>query len=222
MIEQCLCKRPQRMAAMTFSIIAVDPRTGACGSAVASFSLAVGGTVSYSRIGVGVVNTQHYAHLALGQQVLDEMDAGRAPEEALAGVLRDDPEADSRQLIAIDARGRMGGWTGGDCAAANAHVFGSGCAAAGNYLATEKVVERMVEVFEQSAGESLSDRLLQALLAGELEGGDRRGRKAAALRVIPPKGADVAINVDLRVDAHEDPLGELSRLRELFKTEFRT
>lgn len=206
---------------MTFSIVAVDSRTGACGSAVASFSLAVGGTVSYSRVGVGVINTQHYAHLALGQEVLDQMEAGCAPREALAGVLREDPEADSRQLIAIDAEGRASGWTGSGCAAANAHVFGSGCVAAGNYLATEKVVERMVEVFEQSVGEPLPDRLLQALLAGDLKGGDRRGRKAAALRVIPPKGADVAINVDLRVDAHEDPLAELSRLRELFKEEFR-
>ncbi len=59
--------------AMTFSIVAFDSASGACGSAVASYSLAVGGTVSYSRIGVGVINTQHYAHLTLGQRVLDKM-----------------------------------------------------------------------------------------------------------------------------------------------------
>ena len=206
---------------MTFSIVAYDNASGACGSAVASFSLAVGGTVSYSRIGVGVINTQHYADLTLGQRVLDEMDAGSPPHDALTEALQSDPEAESRQLIAIDAKGRKSGWTGRDCAKAHRHVFGSGCVAAGNYLASEEVVERMVEVFEQSAGEPLHDRLLQALKAGDLKGGDRRGRKAAALSVVPPKGDDVVINVDLRVDAHENPIGELSRLRELFKLEFR-
>lgn len=167
-----------------------------------------------------MINTQHYAHLALGQRVLNEMDGGRPPHDALTEALREDPDAESRQLIAIDARGRKSGWTGRDCAKASRHVFGSGCVAAGNYLASEEVVERMVEVFEQSSGE-LQDRLLEALKAGDLKGGDRRGCKAAALSVVPGKGDDVGINVDLRVDAHEDPIGELTRLRELFRLEFR-
>jgi len=72
---------------MTFSIVAIDSESGACGAAVASFSLAVGGTVSYSRIGVGVINTQHCAHFA---------------------VLRGDPEAESRQLIVMRASRRAG------------------------------------------------------------------------------------------------------------------
>src|SRR5690606_5870056 len=138
---------------MTFSIVAFDNASGACGSAVASYSLAVGGTVSYSRIGVGVINTQHYAHLTLGQRVLDEMDGGSPPHDALTEALREEPDAESRQLIVIDTRGRKSGWTGRDCAEASRHVFGFGCVAAGNYLASEDVVERMVEVFEQSAGE---------------------------------------------------------------------
>ena len=57
--------------------------------------------------------------------------------------------------------------------------------------------------------------------AGDLKGGDRRGRKAAALSVLPGKGDHVGVNVDLRVDAHADPIGELSRLRDLFRLEFR-
>ena len=206
---------------MTFSIVATDSETGACGSGVASFSLAVGGTVSYSRLGVGVINTQHYAHLALGQRVLEEMDAGKAPHVALAEILERDPDADARQLIAMDVTGRKGAWTGSQCAPPCHHVFGTGCVAAGNFLATEKVVERMVYAFERSAGEALGDRLLAALEAGDRNGGDRRGRKAASISVIPREGAGVAINLDLRVDAHEEPLAELARLRELFKVEFR-
>lgn len=206
---------------MTFSIVAIDSESGCCGSAAASFSLAVGGTVSYARVGVGVINTQHYAHLSLGQRVLEEMDDGQSPHDALEGVLRRDPQAESRQLLAIDAKGRKSAWTGRDCAAANRHIFGEGCVAAGNFLVAEEVVDRMIEVFEETVGETLWDRLWHSLRAGDLEGGDRRGRKSAAISVIPPKIDDVAVNVDLRVDAHEDPISELSKLRELFRLEFR-
>jgi uncharacterized Ntn-hydrolase superfamily protein len=92
---------------MTFSIVANDRDAGYCGSAVASRSIAVGGNVTYSRVGVGVINTQHYAHLALGHRVLDEMENGEAPHEALAKVLQSDGSADARQLIAIDVTGRQ-------------------------------------------------------------------------------------------------------------------
>uniref|UniRef100_UPI000E3D2606 DUF1028 domain-containing protein n=1 Tax=Allorhizocola rhizosphaerae TaxID=1872709 RepID=UPI000E3D2606 len=58
-------------------------------------------------------------------------------------------------------------------------------------------------------------RLLAALRAGDEAGGDRRGRQSAAVLVVEPgKGyggtSDVA--VDLRVDDHTDPCGELARL----------
>jgi uncharacterized Ntn-hydrolase superfamily protein len=38
--------------------------------------------------------------LSLGQRVLEDMDGGRAPHEALEGALRRDSQAESRQLIA--------------------------------------------------------------------------------------------------------------------------
>lgn len=205
---------------MTYSIVAIDAASRTCGSAVASYSLAVGGTVSYSRVGVGVINTQHYAHLALGNRVLDEMEEGRAPHEALARILSSDPEAEARQLIVIDMTGRQGGWTGRDCALERRHIFGTGCVAAGNYLASEDVIQQMVNAFEKSAGEPLEERLMQALVAGERSGGDRRGRKAAAISVTPGKDSTIAVNLDLRVDEHEDPVRELSRIKKSFEREF--
>jgi uncharacterized Ntn-hydrolase superfamily protein len=206
---------------MTFSIVANDRDAGYCGSAVASRSIAVGGTVTYSRTGVGVVNTQHYAHIALGHRVLDEMENGEAPHEALANVLDSDGAADARQLIAIDVTGRRGGWTGQDCAPEARHAFGNGCVAAGNYLAHAATVERMIEAFEGSAGDELAMRLLEALRAGDRMGGDRRGRQAAAISVVSHRDSkSTAVNVDLRVDDHPDPVGELSRLHELFRREF--
>jgi uncharacterized Ntn-hydrolase superfamily protein len=206
---------------MTFSIVANDRDNGFCGSAVASCSIAVGGTVTYSRVGVGVVNTQHYAHIAMGHRVLDEMEKGEAPHTALATVLEADGAADSRQLIAIDISGRQGAWTGRDCAPACRHVFGTGCVAAGNWLVSERVVHEMVAAFEQAKGAALAERLLEALRAGEHSGGDRRGRQAAAISVMPHRDSEsTAVNLDLRVDDHVTPIDELSRLHVLFRREF--
>ena len=204
---------------MTFSIVGVDPVAGSFGSAVASYSVAAGGTVSYSRLGVGVINTQHQAHLALGNRVLDEMEKGAAPHEALSRVLALDGDADSRQLIAIDTTGRQGGWTGRNCERERRHLFGSGCVVAGNHLATEDVVREMIHAFETASGR-LGDRLLRSLEAGERAGGDRRGRKSAAVRVVPARPAGIAINLDLRVDDHEEPIRELMRLKDSFDREF--
>ncbi|HEX2140474.1 MAG TPA: DUF1028 domain-containing protein, partial [Woeseiaceae bacterium] len=117
---------------------------------------------------------------------------------------------------------RQGGWTGSDCAPECRHAFGTGCVAAGNYLADSAAVERMIEAFEHSAGNELAVRLLEALRAGERTGGDRRGRQAAAISVVSHRDSkSTAVNLDLRVDDHPDPLGELVRLHGLFRREFR-
>lgn len=225
---------------MTFSIVAVDKATGDFGSAVASCSVAVGGTVSYSRAGVGVINTQHQAHFAVGLRVLKEMDEGAPPATALEMVLADHLDADVRQFAVIDVKGRRGAWTGKDCTPRRGHVFGSDCVAAGNSLATDNVLPGMVGAFEKSSAGILEERLLKALLAGANAGGDKRGHKAAAISVIPGtavpgtavpgtavphtvmSGADAntAINLDLRVDDHPDPFNEIVRLHRTFRLEF--
>jgi uncharacterized Ntn-hydrolase superfamily protein len=58
----------------------------------------------------------------------------------------------------------------------------------------------------------LSERLLDALDAGERAGGDVRGRQSAALLVVPPEGESWATVVSLRVDDDPEPLRELRRL----------
>ena len=205
---------------MTYSIVALDKETGDCGSAVASCSTAVGGTVTFSKIGVGVINTQHHAHVAIGTRVLDEMEDGQAPHEALERVLREDEDADERQFLAIDSKGRQGAWTGRECTREHHHRFGDGCVAAGNWLVSRDVIARMVEAFEGAADECLELRLLNALREGERAGGDRRGQRAAAVIVVPGPDVDLDINLDIRVDDHGRPLEELERLYRAFREEF--
>lgn len=205
---------------MTFSIVAYDDSAGSVGSAVASCSIAVGGTVAYSRFGVGIVMTQHAAHLGTGQCVLDRMERGTHPQDALQAELAGRASSDVRQIIAADTGSAMGAWTGAACEGEKRHLVADDCAAAGNMLATPDVVDRMLECFRASRGDPLGERLIRCLEAGEAAGGDRRGRQAAAVFVLPPPGSRAAINLDLRVDDHRRPLDELRRLHGIFRREF--
>jgi uncharacterized Ntn-hydrolase superfamily protein len=52
--------------------------------------------------------------------------------------------------------------------------------------------------------------------AGQAAGGDRRGRQSAALKLITTEDFP---DLDLRVDDHPDPLAELRRLLEIWRSE---
>src|SRR5436190_22023281 len=90
----------------TFSIVAVDPETGVCGAAVASKYPAVGKVVPYVRADVGAFCTQHYHVPKWGEPALDKLQQGMRPEAVIADLLKDDPDAELRQLAIIDMQGR--------------------------------------------------------------------------------------------------------------------
>jgi hypothetical protein len=72
----------------------------------------------------------------------------------------------------------------------------------------------MAQAYETATG-PFARRLLAALVAGEGEGGDARGRMSAAMLIVGPDRADLpsqGVLCDLRVDAADDPLEELGRL----------
>jgi uncharacterized Ntn-hydrolase superfamily protein len=80
-----------------------------------------------------------------------------------------------------------------------------------------------MEAAWRAAQGPLAARLLAALKAGDDAGGDRRGRQSAALLVVESgKGyggtSDVAL--DLRIDDHAAPVGELARLVRLHEFYF--
>jgi uncharacterized Ntn-hydrolase superfamily protein len=63
----------------------------------------------------------------------------------------------------------------------------------------------------------MARRLLAALDAGEAEGGDKRGKQSAALRI--HRDEDY-LSLDLRVDDHPEPFIELRRLYEKSQERF--
>jgi uncharacterized Ntn-hydrolase superfamily protein len=76
-------------------------------------------------------------------------------------------------------------------------------------LAGPQVIEATADAYEAAMDVPLAERLVRAMQAGEAAGGDKRGRQSAALLV---HDAEDFAMLDLRVDDHADPLGELARL----------
>ena len=96
----------------TFSIVAYDPQRQEWGVAVQSKFLAAAAIVSWARAGAGAIATQSYANLSYGPRGLDLLALGVHAEEAIAILMRDDPERALRQVGIVDARGQAAAFTG--------------------------------------------------------------------------------------------------------------
>jgi uncharacterized Ntn-hydrolase superfamily protein len=200
----------------TFSIVAVDLESGEVGCAVQSKYFSVGSVVPWARAGVGAVATQAAGVAVYGRFVLEQLERGAAPEEALESVLADDVGRETRQLGVVAADGRAAAFTGSGCLEWAGHRTGDGFAVQGNILAGEAVVDEMARVYAEARGR-LVERLVAALEAGQAAGGDRRGQQSAAVVVERPGGhlesrEGIDRICDLRVEDHAEPIRELRRL----------
>lgn len=193
---------------MTWSIIARD-RKGALGVAVASRFFAVGALCPYARGNVGAVSTQALVNPGYGPAGLDLLARGLAPSAVVDALIAGDPGRAVRQVHVMDARGRSAAYTGDQCVGWCGHINGDGYSIAGNMLAGAGVLEATAEAFRAQAQVDFALRLITAMDAGEAAGGDKRGRQAAALRIVTTEDYPL---LDLRVDDHDDPLAELRRL----------
>jgi uncharacterized Ntn-hydrolase superfamily protein len=193
---------------MTFSIVARDQGTGAIGIAVASRFFAVGAMVPYlsSR---SAVASQAFVNPLWGIEGLSALDAGRAPSDVVADFVARDAGETNRQAHMIDAQGRIAQHTGANCVEWAGHCKADNVSIAGNMLAGPEVIAAMLAAWQSAEGQSLVERLLTAMDAGEAAGGDKRGRQSAALVVHEGQPYPV---IDIRADDHGEPLVELRRL----------
>jgi uncharacterized Ntn-hydrolase superfamily protein len=201
----------------TSSIAAFDPETDSLGVAVQSKFLAVGSVVPWARAGVGAVATQAMANYNYGPRGLDLMSEGNSAEQTVEALTSADEDREHRQLGVVDARGRAATFTGSECFDWAGGVTGEHYAAQGNILVGEETVEAMAGAYEEADGD-LAARLLGALDAGQRAGGDSRGKQSAALLVVREGGGYGGDNdrvLDLRVDDHPEPIGKLTRIRDL-------
>ena len=198
----------------TFSIVARDPATGELGVAVQSHWFSVGSIVAWAEAGVGAVATQSFVDPSYGKNGLDLMRSGRSAPDALKELLGKDEAREVRQVAMIDAQGRVEAFTGKSDIQAAGHIVGNNFSVQANLMLNDKIWPAMAHAFENTKGD-LADRMLAALDAAQLAGGDIRGRQSAALIVVTGKPTGQAWKdrtFDLRVDDSVEPLKELRRL----------
>lgn len=194
---------------MTWSIIAKDNATGQIGIAVATKFFAVGSRVPHIAPAIGGIATQALVNPYYGIDGLRLLRDGRVPQDIIEKLIAADGGHASRQLHIMDAKGRIAAYTGKDCVDWCGHLEGDHFSIAGNMLASGRVLDETAKAFTVNAGMPFAQRLIVAMRAGELAGGDKRGKQSAALLIY---GEEEWSDLDLRVDDHADPLVELERL----------
>jgi uncharacterized Ntn-hydrolase superfamily protein len=204
----------------TFSIAAIDPRTGEVGVAVTTRVPCVGNGVPWVRKGVGAVATQASTRTEYGAELLDALAAGEAPGVALKRLLAADSGAQSRQIGVIAADGRSAQHSGSRNSAWAGHRAGTNYVTQGNILVGPEVLAAVAKSFEDTEGSPrhLADRLIMAIDAGFVLGGDKRhGLRTSAAVVVADARAGMSRRTDgqtvnINVCENAQPLDELRRI----------
>ena len=199
---------------MTFSLAARCAATGAFGVCAATADLAVGGRVAHVEAGVGAVLTQHRTDPRLGPRGLGLLRSGCGAAETIEALVASTPEARWRQLAVVDRDAATAAFNGDEIVTTSAEQHGAGCVAIGNMLASAGVGAAMVQAFTADGGAPLAERLVRALEAGALAGGETGATRSAVVLV----AIDPAMHlVDLRVDDDPAPVMALRRLWDAYR-----
>jgi len=194
---------------MTFSLAGRCERTGAVGAVIASASMAVAARCVAVRAAVGAVCSQSTTDPRLREALLEAMAGGLAASDALAVVVSQATDVGYRQLAVVDADGGSASYSGELALGEATDVCAAGAAAAGNLLADPGVPAAMLAAFTDRAGENLGERLVASLQAGLAAGGEVSPVRSAGMVIAEAVPWPVT---DLRVDWHDDPVGQLAGL----------
>jgi uncharacterized Ntn-hydrolase superfamily protein len=199
---------------MTFSILARCPVTRMLGIATATRSFAVGARVPFAQARLGVVAVMSRADARLGHFAMNLLAQGHKADLVVDTLVRNDPHAEHRQLAVIDDDGDAAARTGTANTPWAGHQIHGGFVVLGNVLPGVQTLDAMHASFSATAGQAFEERLLQALEAGRDAGGQIGGQVSSALVVYDQ---DKFARVDLRVDQHDEPVGELRRVFEAYR-----
>ncbi|ATB36989.1 hypothetical protein CYFUS_002404 [Cystobacter fuscus] len=169
----------------TRAIVACDPVEKSCGVASISFPAGISGLVPYGRPDVAVA-TMFYPSVDDAEAILARTAAGDTAQGAVDFVFSVDPYANYRQLAAVklnpDGTVTVGQRTGEQNTEHRCAVKGATFVVQANNQTTPAMCGAMAQGFQEAKG-SLPQRLLAALKAGALVGGDRNGERSGVIRV---------------------------------------
>jgi uncharacterized Ntn-hydrolase superfamily protein len=203
---------------MTYSIIARCPTTGRLGIGTTTFSIACGRRNESVRPTVGISKSQAMYIRAHDPRALNLLQQGFLPKHVMEVQAANDTDWDYRQTGIVDREGNAVAHTGAKVGKYCGHKVGPSYAAFGNGLAGPQVVEGIVAGFLSQPDAPLEYRLLMGV-----EGGHKAGGQATDGRYRPSRSAWIRVvnhltfpEIDVRVDLHADPVGELRRLLDEF------
>lgn len=105
--------------------------------------------------------------------MLDLLEAGHSPAEAIAALRAVDRWVDHRQIGIVDAAGRSAAFTGPESTPGAGHETGPGFVAMGNNLVGAGVIASIADFYRASASEpAFGERLMATVEAGSDAGGD--------------------------------------------------
>jgi uncharacterized Ntn-hydrolase superfamily protein len=203
----------------TFSLCAIDPATGQSGAAVTTRVPFVGRAVPHVRAGVGAVCTQASTMVEYGPRGLDLLAKGVEPGAVLQQLLASDAQRESRQVGVINMKGVGAAHTGKGNGNWAGSKQGPNYTVQANIMVGPEVVDAVAATFEATEGTGLplAERMILAMEAGQLKGGDRRwgNLQSAAIKIADPndpgRGGDY-IALAIEVGEHAEPVGEVKRI----------
>ena len=137
---------------MTLSLVAADPATGEVGVVITSSSPAVAARCAHVRAGVGAVATQNVTDPRLGPALLDRLEAGASPEDALQALIAEQPPEliAFRQLTAVTPDGRTAIFSGDHALGVVGEHQGTAVVSAGNVRAAAASLVAKSEVLRSA------------------------------------------------------------------------
>ena len=199
---------------MTFAIAGRCERTGRFGAAVSTNPIGVGARCPFVAPNVGVVVTMARTDPRLGPLGLNLLRQGLSAPAVLAQLAASDPGIEHRQICVIDRDGHSAARTGANNKVWSGAFTEKNLVAMGNYLTSSRTADAMAESWRATATLEIDERLLLAIEAGRDAGGQVGGQNSSALIVYD---RDVHAYVDLRVDYHDEPIGELRRIYDVHR-----
>jgi len=198
---------------MTFAIAARCAETGRFGVAISTRALGVTARCPFIAPGVGVVVTMARTDPRLGPLGVNLLKLGYSAKRTLDEIAASDPNIERRQLCVIDRDGNAVARTGGKNTVWSGAVVEKNLVSMGNNLKSERTAGDMAKAWRAGAKLPFAERLLSALEAGRDAGGQNGGQNSSGLVIYD---REIYPYYDLRVDAHDEPVGELRRVFELY------
>jgi uncharacterized Ntn-hydrolase superfamily protein len=198
---------------MTFAIAAKCPDTGKFGIAISTRPMAVGARCPFIVPGVGAVLTMATTDPRLGLLGVNLLQLGYSAQRVLQEIECSDPHVEYRQLAVIDRDGNAVARTGAQNTDWSGAFIEPSLVSLGNGLISERTASAMFDTYKEKRDLPFEERLMSALESARDAGGQHGGQHSSNLVVYSKQQYSL---IDLRVDFHDEPIGELRRLYNLY------